>query len=187
MSGPLRRGGRLIGESGRTITWSVAEGRAGRRWRWAVGDRRGALIVVHTLETGSDGRFARLESATGAGLLTLHRACDGSVHGPRVTETGIDHLVTPAPAPTLALVGSGTLGVAALVAGLESEEGTARVDVIEILDDLGVRVVECTVRRRDAGIWEVRIGRVSRRARLDEAGLPADGADGNGSWPLEIG
>lgn len=182
MNAALRRGGTFVDDAGRTVVWSVAEGRRGRRWRWTVGDRRGNALATHTLETSPAAAFSRLESACGSGLLTLHREADGSIHGNRVTDRGVDHLVIPSPAPALALVGSAALGVGALISGLGDATEGASFDAIEVLDDLGVRVVECTVRRREDGTWEVRSGRRLRRTALDLDGLPA----GSGaSWSLE--
>ena len=79
---------------GATVTWSVAEGRRGRRWREAV-TRDG--IVVHSLllELDRDGRFAHLELTTLAGLLTLHPEADGTLHGNAVTASGVTHVRLP--------------------------------------------------------------------------------------------
>jgi hypothetical protein len=150
-----------------------------------VGEQHGSTIVVHTLETDLLGRFERLESGSGAGLLTLHREADGSVHGNRVTERGVDHLRIEAPAPALGLVGSTDLGVAALLAGLVTGGEGACVDVIEVLDDLGVRVVGCSILRADDETWELRTdgrGGRARRVVVDGQGLPTGSGQ---SWPLE--
>jgi hypothetical protein len=147
-----------------------------------VGDQHGSTLVVHTLETDLLGRFERLESGSGAGLLTLHREADGSVHGNRVTERGVDHLLIRAPAPAAAFVGSTDLGVAALIAGLVTGGEGASVDVIEVLDDLGVRVIDCSILRSGDGAWEVRTGSRASRVVVDGEGLPT----GSGkSWSLE--
>jgi hypothetical protein len=186
MEGPLRRGGRLVDEHGAVITWSVAEGGRGRRWRWSATDPRGRFIAAHTLELDPEGRFAGLESAAGTGLLTLHRESDGSLHGNRVTSRGIDHLVIPAPAPPLVILGSGPLGLGALAAAGHLT-ADARIDLVEILDDLGVRVAGCRVERPDDRTWELRSDRAAWRVRLDDDGLPAGGGAGTSeSWPLEI-
>ena len=70
-----------------TVTWTVAEGRRGRRWRESVarGDALGHALL---LETGTDGRFSHLELATTGGLLTLHPEPDGTLHGNRVATGG---------------------------------------------------------------------------------------------------
>ena len=182
MSGPARQAGRFVDDAGRTVTWSMAEGRRGRRWRWAVADRTATAIVAHTLELDPTGGFSRLESASGTGLLTLHREADGSIHGNRVTERGGDHLWIPAPAPERALVGSGPLGAVALVTNLEVGDGGATFEVLEVSDDLGVQVTGCSVDRRDRGAWEVKTDLGVRRADVTAAGLPHRmGA----TWPLE--
>jgi hypothetical protein len=185
MEGPLRRGGRLVDVHGAETTWSVAEGRRGRRWRWTATDRGGGFVAAHTLELDPEGRFGRLESVTGGGLLTLHRESDGSLHGNRVTGGGIDHLVIPAPAPELVIVGSGPLGLAALAGG-DRLAVAAALDVVEIRDDLGVRVAGCRVERPEARTWELHSDRATWRATVDNDGLPtASGAGRVESWPLE--
>ena len=189
MSGPVRRGGavrrggRLVDPDGRVVTWSMAEGARGRRWRWSVVDPQGAFVAAHTVELDADGRFARLESAAAGGLLSVHREADGSLHGNRVVERGIDHLTLPAPAPGAAVVGFGPIGAAIASAGMPA--GGAAVDVVEVGDDLGVRVVEASARRIATGTLELRIGSGVRRVRLDDAGLPAADDGPSTSWPLE--
>lgn len=187
MTERLRRGGRFLDDAGRAVVWSVADGHRGRRWRWTVVDRRGTLIVTHALETDGEGRFLRLESAAAPGLLTLHREVDGSLHGNRVSERGIDHLTVEAPASSPVLVGSTGLGVAALLAGTPRPAGpTSTLDIVEVGDDLGVRVVTCTIRTDEAGGWEVRTNRVTRRLTLGAEGLPDESDRDSVSWPLEL-
>jgi hypothetical protein len=77
----LRRAGR--GRTGwdAVVTWSVAEGRRGRRWRWAHSDGRG-LRVVGLAERLPSGAFGRLELASPSGLLSFHPdPGGGSAHG----------------------------------------------------------------------------------------------------------
>ncbi|MCI0583706.1 MAG: hypothetical protein L0227_12605 [Chloroflexi bacterium] len=185
--GPVRRGGRITEPDGRVITWSMAEGSRGRRWRWSVVDRRGVLIAAHTVELDPDGRFASAESAAAGGIMTLHREADGSgswsLHGNRVAERGIDHLTVPAPAPEVVVVGSGPIAAAIASRGLAKDARTA--DVVEVGDDLGVRIAEASIRRPGADIVEVRTGIVVRRVSLDDDGLPALDEPSSTSWPLE--
>jgi len=187
MSGPVRRGGQLTEPDGRVVTWSMAEGSRGRRWRWSVVDRRGVLVSAHTVELDPDGRFASLESAAAGGLLTLHREADGngswSLHGNRIAERGIDHLTVPAPAPEVVLVGSGAIAAAIASRGLAEDARTA--DVVEVGDDLGVRIAEASIRRPGAGSVEIRTGVGVRRVSLDDDGLPARDDPSSTSWPLE--
>jgi hypothetical protein len=199
VSAPVRRGGRLVDDAGRSTTWSMAEGSRGRRWRWTVVDRRGNLLASHTLELDPEGRFSHLESAIGAGLLSLHREADGSLHGNRLSERGVDHLQVPAPAPRLVLVGSGPIGLVAMAAGLADgaaereagrdsgqESGEAlELDVVEVADDLGVRLAEARIHRGEGGRVEVRMDRGTRRVTVDASGLPPDDGSSTTSWPLE--
>ena len=180
----MRRGGRTTDAVGRSITWSVAEGRRGRRWRWSVVERGGSFVAGHTVEVDPDGRFVRLESMGVSGLLSLHREADASVHGNRVSDRGVDHIEIPA-APELVIVGSDPIGLAAAVGGLGSANPLARAAVLEVGDDLGVRVVEGSIRRSAARSWQLDVGGAVRRVRLDELGLPSDDGPGITSWPLE--
>lgn len=185
MSDPVRRGGRFPDDAGRTVTWSIADGRRGRRWRWIVVDRRGTLVVSITLETDPTGRFVRLESAAAAGLLTLHAEADGSIHGNRVAERGVDHLTIEAPVPDGILVGGTSLGVAVLLGTISLPAGRVTLDVVEVFDDLGIRIASATIREHEDGGWEVRTNRLTRRAALDADGLPESGDRDAVGWPLE--
>ncbi|MBI3746881.1 MAG: hypothetical protein HY264_10260 [Chloroflexi bacterium] len=186
MSGTVRRAGRFPDDAGRVVTWSVADGVRGRRWRWTVVDRRGALVVVHTLETDPAGRFLRLESASAADLLTLHREPDGSLHGNRVSERGVDHLTVEPPVPEGLLIGATWLGVAILLGSTAIHGLQATLDVLELSDDLGLRIASATVRSAEPGTWDVRTNRQACRAQLDPDGLPRAGGADSASWPLEL-
>ena len=74
------------------MTWSLAEGERGRRWRWTVSDG-GRLRHVALVEIDPTGRFARLELASQAGMLTLHPEPDRrSIHGNVVSADGVRSL-----------------------------------------------------------------------------------------------
>lgn len=88
----LRRAGRGRDRVGALVTWSVAEGRRGRRWRVARAVD-GALVSSLLYELDPDGRFAHLELATPAGLLTLHPEGDGTLHGNAIVDGGVRHVV----------------------------------------------------------------------------------------------
>lgn len=93
--GPLRAAGAAPLGDGRRLVWSVAEGRRGRRWRWAFldGDRVEQAVL---LELDPAGRPSRLEVASAGGLLTLHPEPEtGAVHGNLVTANGVEHLSLP--------------------------------------------------------------------------------------------
>jgi hypothetical protein len=161
----LRRAGHGRGPDGLWVTWSVAEGRRGRRWREVVaaGDG-GAIRSSLLLELDPDGRFSHLELSTAAGLLTLHPEPDGTLHGNAVSATGMRHVV-----------------------GLEWSRETA-------IDLAGSSVCVAAGRRPDgwrAGTWlhvgldlelETRILQVDWTL-VDDAGLPV--LDEGVSWPLD--
>ena len=90
----LRRAGHLRAADGASTTWSVAEGRRGRRWREVVRIGQGREGLRHSLllETDPEDRFAHLELSTDVGLLTLHPEGDGSLHGNAVVDHGESHL-----------------------------------------------------------------------------------------------
>ena len=88
----LRRAGRGQAPDGATVTWSMAEGRRGRRWREVVVDGEGSVRSSLLLELDPDGRFSHLELSTPAGLLTLHPEGDGTLHGNAVTARGLAHV-----------------------------------------------------------------------------------------------
>ena len=93
MSEPVRLAGQGRRADGAVVTWTLAEGRRGRRWRESVSvDDR----LVHALlfETGPDGRFTHLELAGPTGLATLHPEGDGTLHGNVVrAASGVRHVV----------------------------------------------------------------------------------------------
>jgi hypothetical protein len=87
----LRVAGTGRSSDGAIVTWSVAEGRRGRRWREAVVDH-GAVVHSLLFELDPDGRFSHLELTTPAGLLTLHPEGDGTIHGNSITAAGVTHI-----------------------------------------------------------------------------------------------
>lgn len=89
--GWLRVAGTGRSRDGATVTWSVAEGRRGRRWRESI-VRDGAIVHSLLFELDPAGRFAHLELTTPAGLLTLHPEGDGTIHGNAITGAGITHV-----------------------------------------------------------------------------------------------
>jgi hypothetical protein len=87
----LRRAGTGRLPDGSRVTWSVAEGTRGRRWRWTVGDD-GGLRHSGLVELDGGG-FARLELHSGAGLVTLHPDRERTMaHGNVVRADGVDAL-----------------------------------------------------------------------------------------------
>lgn len=90
----LRRAGAGGLADGSIVTWSVAEGAKGRRWRWTKVDPAGPLRHAALLEIDREGRFARLELETVDGMLTLHPEVDrASAHGNVVRGDGVEPIV----------------------------------------------------------------------------------------------
>jgi hypothetical protein len=89
MTGPTRVAGWGVAADGSEVTWTVAEGRRGRRWREVV-SRDGAVVHALLLETGPDRRFSHLELARADGLWTFHPESNGTLHGNHVGRGGVD-------------------------------------------------------------------------------------------------
>ena len=184
MSVPIRRAGRTEEADGRVTTWTIAEGRRGRRWRWTVTGSGGGASVAHTLETSPAGAFERLESATAHGLLTLHREADGSVHGNLVGPEGVRPIAIPAPAPDVVLIDSGPVGSAALIASVGPLAEAITIEVIRVDDELRTHLEACTLRPLGRGRVLLDLAGDATEVVLDADGLPA-GEVGSTSWPLE--
>ena len=159
MSACLRRAGSGRKPDGSDVTWSLAEGERGRRWRWSVSDH-GALRHVALVEIDPGGRFARLELASPVGLLILHPARDGgSIHGNVVTTDGVRPL-------SFDWVSSAAVAIAG--------------------DPFGTAILRAGGRRSTLVIGEMLIvvaGDSGQALNLDARGVPtlADAAE----WPLE--
>jgi hypothetical protein len=193
MSSPVRRAGTAALADGGEVVWSVADGRRGRRWR-ALTRRAGMISSSLLLEVGTDGRPARLEVATTAGLLTLHPETTGSLHGNAVMAEGVRHLalgwsdeheLEVEPLAISAAVTARRLGPTVPVG-----EGT---DVPVVTIDADLVVGEETRRyvRLDAATWRIERDGDTRTVAVDDRGLPvwppttgspAEGVD----WPLEL-
>jgi hypothetical protein len=117
------------------------------------------------LELDPSGRFAHLELATAAGLLTLHPEGDGTLHGNAIATGGVRHLVAIPwqPDDLLLIEGSSVARAAA------SRVGAGTSGVVVGLD--------LTTQRRPIEPSE-------RAIELDADGLPA--FPGGDTWPLEL-
>lgn len=187
--GLARRAGTGVLPGGHRLTWSVADGRRGRRWRAVTtsGDR--LLHALH-LETDSDGRLAKLELAGPDGLLTLHPEPDqGLLHGNVVKADGISHVTLPWSDRHLLVVGSSPITAAVAAAGLATGigvgEGTGR-PAVEIDPTLGIRAATWRIARLGERRWRLLAadGGASIALELDADGIPELGG-GATSWPLE--
>ncbi|MBI2776012.1 MAG: hypothetical protein HYX57_01920 [Chloroflexi bacterium] len=184
MSDLVRRAGTFVDADGSTVTWSVADGRRGRRWRWVVAGTGSALGVAHTVETGPDGAFARLESATPEALLTLHREADGSLHGNRTGRGGVEHLRFDASAPRFVLVGHGAPGLAILAAGLPALAEASTLDLLTVSDGLAVAAGEGRIAPIGRATLRLELAGRGYEIEVGAGGLPAI-AVASTSWPLE--
>jgi hypothetical protein len=144
----LRRAGRGRLPDGAHVTWSVADGSRGRRWRWTLADV-GSFVHSGLIELDSKAQFARLELATRHGMLTLHPEPDGlSIHGNVVSAAGVRGLAFSwHPGASLAIAAD-----AFATTILATGEGTATLVV-----EPGLAMVE---------------GGVAHRLPVDQRGVP---------------
>ena len=186
MSAMVRRAGRATLANGTQLVWSVADGRRGRRWR-ATTTRDGAMTVALLLEVGLDGRPARLEVASAAGLLTLHPEADGSLHGNVVTAAGVRHLaLTWGPGQELEVAGlpiANAVSARRLASSVGVGEGIT-VPVVAVSPELEVREGTRGYVRVGGATWRIEGDGEPRTLGLDDLGLPI-GLDDTGEWPLE--
>jgi len=181
--------GRLPG--GRRLTWTVADGSRGRRWRAITTSRDGRLVEALLLETAPGGTVARLELATPAGLLTLHPEATGTMlHGNVVRSTGITHVALPWSNEHVLLAGASpvTGAVAAETLGRRVGVGEgASVPAVDVSDGLEVRPATWRTARVGERRWWLLAadGGPSLVVALDEDGVP-DGLDEAAGWPLEV-
>ena len=167
MTAPVRRAGTGRRPDGSFVTWTVAEGRKGRRWRETV-TVGGAVAWTLLYETDAEGLFAHLELATAGGLATLHPEADGTLHGNTVDAVGVHHIRgVPFTRGTSLVVAGSTVGGAA-VAGSATRVGP----------DTGAVVLDPMTLQLD--VRSVRPDDVTPTA---EDGTPA--LDEAVSWPLE--
>lgn len=191
MSAMVRRAGRASLADGTQLLWSAADGRRGRRWR-ALTTWGEALTAALLLEVGVDGRPARLELATAAGLLTLHPEATGSLHGNAVTPDGVRHLtVAWGVEHELELDG---IPIASAVTARRLAGSTAvgegrTVPVVAVARDLSVREGTRRYMRVGEATWRIEGDGDPRTLTIDERGLPVvagETPDEAGEWPLEL-
>src|SRR3954468_22251489 len=165
---------------GATVTWTVAEGSRGRRWREVVATDD---AVQHSLllETSPDRRFSHLELARAGGLWTFHPEGDGSLHGNAVERDvrEVGHVVGWAFAPDDLMLVEGSPLSAAAIAWYASTsrtgdperagEATGRAGVILRVDGSIEAVETIRLERLTDGSWQV--GDEPPIA-VDDAGLP---------------
>ena len=191
----VRLAGHGVDRLGRAVTWTIADGERGRRWREATAgaatadSASGGLAHVVTMETGHAGQWIRLEVAGAAGLLSLHPDRDGSINGNVVSEAGVRHVALGVVQPPLVDVRDSLVAETALCRALErlvaAGEGST-VSVVRVSATLEAGVGELQVFRRDARTWELTDGDGIRTVTMGDRGAPVT-ADAGAKWPLETG
>jgi hypothetical protein len=168
MTEPVRLAGHGRRDDGALVTWTLAEGRKGRRWREAI-SQDGRLLHALLFETGPDGRFTHLELASPAGLATLHPEGDGTLHGNVVAADGVRHVIgLRYPADAAVVVARSPLASAALAWAIA---GGLDIERVVELDPATLALTERPLEPDD-------------RAAIDASGAPIGFADG-AMWPLE--
>ena len=184
MTGPTRVAGWGRGADGTVITWTVAEGRKGRRWREVVA--RGAHVVhALLLETDPDARFSHLELARADGLWTFHPEPDGTLHGNHVTaSSGVRHVIGwPFGADDALLIEGSPVSLAAIAWRHATAGEDARAVAAVVIGTDGTLHEPADIRIERATSTRWLIGS-SGEIEIDETGLPA--LDGGETWPLEL-
>jgi hypothetical protein len=175
MSAPLRVAGWGTLDDGAAVTWTIAAGRRGRRWREVVA-RGDAVRHSLLLETGEDGRFSHLELARAGGLWTFHPEPDGTLHGNHVDPDGrtVRHVQGLPFAPDdLLVVADSPLGSAALawhLAGTVQVGSVATLAAVVLRADGGIEpVAALRVERLAERVWRLGDG---RPFEIDADGIP---------------
>lgn len=164
----MRLAGRGRRTDGALVTWTVAEGQRGRRWRETV-VLGGALVHCLLYETGTDGRFTHLELASPTGMATLHPEGDGTLHGNVVrADVGVGHVIGARFAADDLLLVAGSPIAEAAAAWAAVRAGT--LDGVT-LDPATLVVVPGHIQRAALG-------------PVDERGVPF--LDDAAVWPLEV-
>lgn len=187
MTEPTRLAGWGRTTDGVAITWTMAEGRRGRRWREVAVDDAGMTHAL-LLETGPDGRFSHLELARPEGLWTFHPEPDGTLHGNAVRAgQGVRHVEGWPFGPDAILVIEGSaIGDAAIAWHAERVVelgGAVEVPAVRLRSDGELEsVASIRIERRSAVGWQIGDG---RPFKIEPSGAPRLG-DG-GVVPLELG
>jgi hypothetical protein len=183
MTIPTRVAGWGTTADGSTVTWTVSEGRRGRRWREVVA-REGGVVHALLLETDPDGRFSHLELARADGLWTFHPERDGSLHGNHVdrSEAGVRHVEGwPFHSEDAIVIDHSPLSLAATAHRCRDLDGAVIVGAVVIRAN-GVldRLESVRIERRSPTLWTVGAWQVE----IDDAGLPL--LQGGTMRPLEV-
>jgi hypothetical protein len=175
MSASLRVAGWGTLWDGAAVTWTIAEGRRGRRWREVVA-RGEAVRHSLLLETGADGRFSHLELARADGLWTFHPEADGTLHGNHVDPDGrtVRHVEgLPFGPDDLLLIEGSPLGAAAVawhLARVVAAGAVTSLTAVVLRADGGIEAVASIgVERHQKGVWRLGDG---EPFEIDPDGIP---------------
>lgn len=187
MSEVVRRAGRAGQADGSVLLWSVADGRRGRRWRFAL-VRDGRSVSSTLLEVSPAGRPVRLELTTSRGLLTLHPGAGGGLHGNAVTPAGVRHLRFAWSDEHELAVDDGPITNAVtahrLAASTAAGEGRT-VAVVAVGLDLAIREGVRTFHRLDTAAWRIDGEDEPVTMAIDAHGIPRWSGDAE-EWLLEL-
>lgn len=182
----MRLAGTGLLEWGGRVTWTIADGVRGRRWRAMLLDD-GQVVGALLLETSPDGGLQKLELATAAGLLTLHPE-GTTLHGNVVRPVGVQHISLPwSEDRVLLVVGTPATAAAAarrLLGRIGVGEGHT-VPAVSVDIALAVRPVTLRILRPAEKFWRFvpADGGPETAVTLDDAGIPI--LDEPETWPLE--
>ena len=174
MTEPTRVAGSGELADGSHVTWTVAEGRRGRRWREVIA-RDEATVHALLFETDTSRRFSHLELARADGLWTFHPEIDDTLHGNQVTADGAVRHVKGWPfAKGDALLIEGSPIAAAALAWDHAREVDAGASIelagVVVRSDGRLERVELLrLGRLDATRWQVGDG---TPIEVDDEGLP---------------
>ncbi|HZM72399.1 MAG TPA: hypothetical protein VFC71_03400 [Candidatus Polarisedimenticolia bacterium] len=171
---------------GRTVTWSLADGRRGRRWRTMTTDPNGGLESALLLELAPDGGLSKVELATADGLLSLHPEGE-LLHGNVVSAEGVRHVrVGWSDGHVLVIEGSiVTLAAAAIHAAPDGAGESRPVGVVVVGSQLRTGFGEADFERLSRTTIGVNLGEQRHVIELDELGIPLELRSGR-AWPLEL-
>jgi hypothetical protein len=170
----------------RAVTWSLADGRRGRRWRTMTTDPNGGLESALLLELLPDSRLSKIELTTADGLLSLHPEA-AVLHGNVVRADGVRHLRFDWSDPHV-LVIEGSLVTLAVAAARAAPGGVGEwraVPAIVVMSHLMVEPGQVAFERLARSSIGVDVGGQRTVIELDELGVPAELQSG-GAWPLEL-
>ena len=125
------------------MTWTVAEGRRGRRWREVVADGDAVRHVAAARDRSGRPVQPPRAVARRPALLTLHPEGDGTLHGNRVDRDGVEHVIGVAFDPDGPVLIDDSVIAAAVAAWQETStdrgaamrmvviDGAARVSIVD--------------------------------------------------------